>query len=74
MYSSIIYHIWLIVSLSVGLVRSQDPFCLNMMEYYSTALWHLQVRVWSRTVSHYMTRSMWQRTIRVYCLCSVLRI
>ena len=26
-----------------ALVREKDPFRLEMMEYYSTALWHLQV-------------------------------
>ena len=26
-----------------ALVREKDPFRLELMEYYSTALWHLQV-------------------------------
>ena len=30
------------------ILRDQDPLRLEMMEYYSTALWHLQVDFFSR--------------------------
>ena len=28
------------------ILRDQDPLRLEMMEYYSTALWHIQVNKW----------------------------